>query len=149
MAKDIVKELNDLIQLDIDAIHAYDQAIEACEHPMVKSRLTEFRSDHVQHVQDLGAHVRSLGGTPEESRDFKGWLIEGFTAIMAQGDRSALVAMKGNEQLTNNRYEAALQIPEFTAEIRSTIEKNRRDEARHLQWINEALDLKLWERKAA
>lgn len=149
MAKDVVKELNNLIQLDLDAIKAYDQAIEACDHPMIKSRLTEFRSDHVEHVDNLSAHVRALGGVPEQSRDLKGLLIEGFTAITAHGDRSALVAMSGNEQITNRRYEAAVNMPELTEEIRATVEKNRKDEARHLLWINEALDLKLWERKAA
>lgn len=143
---DVVRELNNLIQLDVDAIKAYDQAIEACEHASVKMKLTEFRADHQRHVTDLSAHVRALGAQPEVKQDLKGYLIEGFTAITSIGTHSALVAMQGNEMLTNSRYQAALKM-DLSPEIRVTLEKNFSDEQRHLAWIKEALNLKIWERE--
>lgn len=143
---DVVRELNNLIQLDVDAIKAYDQAIEACEHASVKMKLTEFRADHQRHVTDLSAHVRALGAQPEVKQDLKGYLIEGFTAITSVGTHSALVSMKGNEMLTNSRYQAALKM-DLSPEIRVTLEKNYSDEQRHLAWIKEALNLKIWERE--
>lgn len=143
---DVVRELNNLIQLDVDAIKAYDQAIEACEHASVKMKLTEFRADHQRHVTDLSAHVRALGAQPEVKQDLKGYLIEGFTAITSIGTHSALVAMQGNEMLTNSRYQAALKM-DLSPELRVTLEKNYSDEQRHLAWIKEALNLKIWERE--
>jgi uncharacterized protein (TIGR02284 family) len=143
---DVVRELNNLIQLDVDAIKAYDQAIEACEHASVKMKLTEFRADHQRHVTDLSAHVRALGAQPEVKQDLKGYLIEGFTAITSIGTHSALVSMQGNEMLTNSRYQAALKM-DLSPEIRVTLEKNYSDEQRHLAWIKEALNLKIWERE--
>src|SRR5579871_601326 len=106
MTEKMVETLNDLIHLDIDAIHAYRQAIDGCEILEVKDRLTLFMGDHERHVADLGAAVRSLGREPAHGKDWKGFFIEGFTAIMSQGDRTALLAMRGNEELTTRRYQA-------------------------------------------
>ena len=145
--RDVVGDLNNLIQLDVDAIKAYDQAIEACEHASVKIKLTEFRADHQRHITDLSAHVRALGAEPEVKQDLKGYLIEGFTAITSIGTHSALVSMQGNEVLTNKSYQSALK-KDFSPEIRATLERNFSDEQRHLSWIKEALRLKAWEREA-
>jgi uncharacterized protein (TIGR02284 family) len=147
MAKDIVSELNELIKLDRGAIRAYEQAIEACQTEVVREKLREFQGDHERHVSDLSAHVRVLGGTPEERRDFKGMLIEGFTAITSQGDHSALLAMRGNEELTNRKYASALEVEELTGEVRTTVERNYHDEERHLAWIKDALDQRIWEKQ--
>ena len=144
--KDVVKELNNLIQLDVDAIKAYDQAIEACEHDSVKLKLNEFRADHARHITDLSAHVTALGGVPEVKQDLKGYLIEGFTAITSMGTRSALLSMQGNELLTNKRYEAALKL-DLAPDIRDTLVRNYSDEQRHLAWIKEAINLRVWDKE--
>jgi uncharacterized protein (TIGR02284 family) len=149
MFKDIVSELNELIKLDLDAIKAYDQAIEACDSQTVRSKLTDFKGDHERHVRDLSLHVQSLGGMPAERGDFKGMLIEGFTAIMSQNDHGALLAMRGNEELTNRKYKSSLELTELTGEVRETVDRNYSDEQRHLTWIKEALDLRVWERPKA
>ena len=71
-------------------------------------------------------------------------MIEGFTKVASRGDRSALQAMRGNEELTNRSYEAALK-EKLPADVRALLEKNLADERRHLAWIKDALDRKLWE----
>ncbi len=147
--REVCDKLNDLIKLDVDAVHAYDQAISACVIDEVKDRLTEFRGDHDRHIRDLSQCVRTLGGTPEVERDWKGFFIEGFTAIASQGDHSALLAMRGNEELTNRKYQNALNLTNLTPEVRSLLERNFSDEQRHLQWIRSQLDARVWERKAA
>ncbi len=147
MARDVIEVLNDLIQLDRDAIAAYDQAIEACEHAHIKEMLTTFRDDHGRHVMDLSACVASLGGVPAQTRDLKGKLIEGFTAIASRGDQSALLAMRGNEELSNRLYDAAMS-EELTIEARAIVERNYDDERRHLAWLKDALSRKIWEQAA-
>ncbi|MCC6553459.1 MAG: DUF2383 domain-containing protein [Polyangiaceae bacterium] len=148
MAKDVISELNELIKLDLGAIKAYDQAIDACDHPTIKGTLETFKKDHERHVTDLSAQVVSLGGTVETEQGLMGRLIEGFTAVASRGDQSALFAMRGNEELTNKRYSSALgeALPEG---VRAVVEKNFEDEKRHLEWIKDALDKHIWERKAA
>jgi uncharacterized protein (TIGR02284 family) len=147
MASDVIEVFNDLIQLDRDAIVAYDRAIEACEHAPIRERLASFRDDHARHVVDLSAHVTSLGGIAARTRDLKGKLIEGFTAVTSMGDQSALLAMRGNEELTNRQYQAALD-ESLTSEARAIVERNYADEQRHLAWIKDALSRKVWEQAA-
>jgi uncharacterized protein (TIGR02284 family) len=144
----VVEKLNSLIKLDVDAVHAYDQAIEACEILTIKDTLTEFRNDHERHIHDLSEQVRMLGGTPEVRRDLKGFVLEGFTALMSRGDRTALMAMRGNEELTNRMYQAALEMEEMSAEARTVIERNYADEQRHLSWIKNQLNIQVWDKVA-
>jgi len=148
VSKDPIKVMNDLIQLDRDAIHAYQQAIEACEVPAIRAKLTEFQGDHQRHVRDLDAKVRSMGGEPPAGRDIKGFFMEGFTALTSLGDRSALVAMRTNEELTTRTYRSVLeQTP--PVDVSALIEENYKDEQRHLNWIKEALDTRAWEKPRA
>lgn len=144
--KDIINSLNDLIQLDADAVHAYEQAIERIDVPMIASRLDEFKTDHQRHISELSVAVRDLGGEPvEPSQDFKGFLIEGFTALRSvTGTEGALKAMKSNEELTNRKYEKALeaQLPD---DIHELVQRNREDERRHLTYIEQALSERRWE----
>jgi hypothetical protein len=146
MDKKIVDQLNALIQLDTDAVLAYQQAIDACEVPEIHRKLKEFQDDHQRHIGDLTEFVRLAGEEPKIKRDLKGFFIEGFTAIASRGDRSALMAMLGNEGLTNLRYEAALQM-ELPDEVRAVVLRNRQDEGRHLAWIEEAIAGSFWDIK--
>jgi uncharacterized protein (TIGR02284 family) len=150
--EEVIKNINSLIQLDIDAIHAYRQAIEKCDVHQVKGQLDKFRQDHERHVQNLSECVTRLGGTPPEfKRDFKGFFLEGFTALRSvTGTVGALKAMKSNEMLTNQTYEKALSW-NLPVDVRNVVSRNRDDEKRHLQYIERALDQRFWEapRKAA
>jgi uncharacterized protein (TIGR02284 family) len=145
----VLDKLNDLIKLDVDAVHAYDQAISGCKMDELKRRLTEFRGDHDRHIRDLSECVRQLGGQPEVQQDWKGFLIEGFTAIVSQGDHSSLVAMQGNEELTNSSYRKALELEDLSPDVRALLERNYSDEQKHLSWIKDQIQARVWERKAA
>ena len=146
-----IKAVQDLIHLDMDAIQAYEQAIKACEHESVRAQLRSFQGDHQRHVGDLSEQLRQLGEQPDVRTDVKGFFIEKFTAIASHGTRSALMAMRGNEELTTSRYKAALELQDLPESTKGTIRKNYGDEQRHLEWIKMALDKKIWEqdRRAA
>lgn len=141
-----IKELNDLIQLDIDAIQAYEQAISNVTEANVKTQLDAFKADHHRHVTELSDEVRKAGGQPPEyKKDLKGFLIQGFTAIRsATGTEGALKAMLTNEKLTNRNYGEAVK-KAFPANIQHVVERNLRDEQRHLAWIEDAIQRRIWE----
>jgi uncharacterized protein (TIGR02284 family) len=141
------KKLSSLAQLDIDAVHAYGQAIEQIDAPAIREQLTRFREDHNRHIRELSEKIRELGKTPpEHSPDFKGFLIEGFTALRSMtGTEGALKAMQTNETLTNNRYEEATK-SDFRLDIKALVEKNYSDEKRHIQYIENALSTRSWEK---
>jgi rubrerythrin len=145
---ELMRHLISLVHLDIDAIHAYQLAIKEIDVQEVKDNLIKFKQDHQRHLDDLAPFIRSLGGEPPAFKpDFKGYFIKGFTALRSlTGTEGALKAMRSNEQLTNKTYEDALtwQMPD---EIRSVIQKNRDDERRHLTYIEDIINQRVWEKK--
>lgn len=144
--EEIIDELNSLIKLDFDAARAYDQAIDEIDVPTIRDQLTQFRNDHERHVSNLTSLVRRYGGQPaEHSRDIKGFVIEGLTAVRSKmGTESALNAMRSNEQLTNRNYQQAVNM-NFPTDISEQLERNFTDEQRHLQYIEQAIAGRIWE----
>ncbi len=147
--KTIAKNLSSLAQLDIDAVHAYGQAMKNIDVAMVRNQLSRFQADHERHITDLSECIRRLGEEPPEyARDFKGFLLEGFTAIRsATGTEGALKAMKSNEEKTNKDYNAALSW-DLPADVRAIVQRNYEDERRHLAYVEEALSERVWDHAA-
>jgi rubrerythrin len=140
--------LKSLVQLDIDAVGAYSQAIEHIENTHISENLNKFMRDHQQHIDNLSNILRVNGEeAPEMSRDFKGFFIEGFTSLRSvTGDEGALKAMRTNEQLTNKKYKEAIDELSLDTDIIATVEGNYRDEQEHLSYIEGALEARIWEK---
>ncbi|OAQ22089.1 hypothetical protein K457DRAFT_131499 [Linnemannia elongata AG-77] len=49
--EDFLKALTELIELDYDAVEAYQAAIERIKDPVYKENLEEFQQDHKRHIQ--------------------------------------------------------------------------------------------------
>jgi len=137
---EIIGQLQKLIHLDVDATHAYDQAIKNISEQIVKEKLIQFQADHRKHIDLLSSKVLELGGTPPElTSDFKGFFITGFTALRSlTGTKGALEAMESNERLTNTKYEEASRL-DLPLDIVSIVQSNLSDERYHLSFIREAL----------
>jgi uncharacterized protein (TIGR02284 family) len=148
--KETIKTLSDLCQLDIDAVHAYDQAIERIDHSEIRSNLEAFKADHERHINELSQAIRDLGAEPpERKRDVMGFILEGFTALRGiTGTEGALKAMRSNEKLTNRNYENALH-EDLPPGVREMVRRNREDERRHLTYIEQCLDARIWEQRGA
>jgi rubrerythrin len=136
--EDVIKLLNELIQLDYDASKTYDEALEhvACTDSEVCIDLRAFRRDHVRHIAELSTMIENMGGTPIElSRDVKGLLLEGMTKLRSvTGTMGALKAMRMNEKLTNRSYEKAAD-NKLPLGIRDVVAANFEDEQRHVAAI--------------
>ncbi len=147
---ELCRELCDLIQLDIDAVAAYETAIREVDTVGIREQLESFKQDHERHITQLSAVVHQLGEkAPERKPDFKGFLIQGFTAIRsATGTEGALKAMKSNEELTNRTYHKALSY-DLPHDIKAIIQRNFSDEQRHLRSIEGWLHARSWERPQA
>ncbi|HEU0030247.1 MAG TPA: DUF2383 domain-containing protein [Kofleriaceae bacterium] len=136
--EDVIEELNDLIQLDHDAVLTYQQALEHvdADDVEVRSDLEAFMADHQRHIADLSRVVIAFDGTPKEpGRDVKGVLLEGMTKLRSvTGTLGALKAMRMNEKLTNHSYEKVSQRA-LPADVLSVVTMNLADERRHLAAI--------------
>jgi uncharacterized protein (TIGR02284 family) len=143
----VVKKLNDLIALDRDAVGAYEAAIRRMSVQVLREPLRLFQLEHERHIRDLSLLVEGLGGEPRKEPDLKGKALKGFTSVTSSmGDHAALMAMRGNEELTNRSYSKALE-EVWPEDARAVIERNRADEQRHLKFIEDALRERLWEKE--
>jgi bacterioferritin (cytochrome b1) len=66
MESNVQDLLADLIELDFDAATAYQAAIEQVQDPSYRSALSEFRIDHLRHIDELGEILRAMGVNPPE-----------------------------------------------------------------------------------
>ena len=137
---ELIEQLNDLIKLDVDAVEAYGQAIKHVKYDDIRQKLIDFQDDHKNHISNLSAVVKEFSGEPvKPSPDFKGYLLEGFTALRSiTSTKGALQAMETNEKLTNKKYEqaAALKLPSHVLNI---VKSNLAQEQRHLAYIQDVL----------
>lgn len=140
---DPIEELRGLILLDLAAAQSYEIAMQACSIQEIAQQLGAFRADHERHVSELSDALRRMGGEAPEGPDASGLCIVGYTRLSALEDRSALVSMRGNEELTNEAYLSALS-GELPDELRRLVESNFADEQRHIRWIEEEIRNRGW-----
>jgi len=138
--KNLIEALPNLVQLDIDAVYAYDQALKEIDDPIIKDRLLKFQDDHRNHISGLSKQIEALGGQPPEySQDIKGYVIEAFAAIRSfTGLKGALAAMKTTEEITNRYYGEAVSrdAPSAVKEVLRTFFS---EEKVHLDYITSNL----------
>ena len=61
---DLVETLCNLVQLDLDAMEAYDLAVARVENAEYRDQLEAFKGDHIRHSEELSNVVTELGGKP-------------------------------------------------------------------------------------
>lgn len=139
--KDIADLLNSLIELDFDAVEAYEAAIERLQDENDKAKLSEFKGDHERHVRDLQPLVEELGEQAAQKADIKHVLTKGKVVLAGlAGDRLIMLAMKTNEDDTNQAYDRAVSRADLPAHIHTVLERNRDDERRHREYIEHRLE---------
>lgn len=138
-AEDVVKNLNDLIELDYDAIAAYQAAIDRLEDNNYKAQLAIFMQDHENHISALSQLVSQEGGAPADKGDMKVILTKGKVVIAdLAGDEAILKAMLMNEEVTNKSYENEVT-KHYPQPIQSILQEHLDDERRHKEWLEVAL----------
>lgn len=134
--KNIIEMMTNLVQLDIDAVHAYDQATKEIDDPVIRDRLLKFQDDHRTHIRGLSKLIEKLGGQrPEKSKDFKGFVIEAFAAIRSvNGMEGALKSVKTVETITNRQYGKVISW-DVPPEVKELLHTYFSQEKIHLDYI--------------
>ncbi len=140
----LVAELDDLLQLDHDAVAAYDLAIRSLETEAYREAIREFRGDHQRHIDELTRLVREHGGVPVQmphlpTSVFK-LLVQAVGAFGSDGDASVLLAFKTNERQSRDKYRRAAEQLLGDASITAVLARAAADEARHYAWALQTLD---------
>jgi rubrerythrin len=93
----VIDMLNDLIQLNYDAIHAYEAAIDRIDNGERRRQLTAFKEDHERHARELDRVIGALHGKPVNGAVVKLVMTAGKIAIAdMMSDKAVLKALKNN-----------------------------------------------------
>lgn len=132
---EIVEDLNDLVQLDHDAIAAYTVTIEKLENEEWAAIVGQFKGDHERHVRELSAIVRRLGGRPAEKPHVTSPFKKGMVRLAVGGDKMVLRAFRVNELQVRSKYDAYAHREDYPAEVIDLLRQNAQDEHRHYDWV--------------
>src|SRR5687768_1056654 len=106
LQSDFFAALYDLAELDFDAIEAYEEAIKRVENTIYKTRLNEFKEDHISHTINIANILKNHGKEAPTGPSMKRLLTKGKVMLAdLMGDRAILLAMISNEIDTNTAYE--------------------------------------------
>ena len=130
--------LQELVELDFDAVEAYEAAIERLDSDSYKKKLNEFKSDHERHIKELNAVLRTHKIKTVDGPSAKKWLTKGKVVLANLiGDRTILAAMLSNELDTNKAYEKVNQHEGKWDDAVDALKKGYADEQKHKKWLEE------------
>lgn len=137
----LVAELNDLLQLDHDAVQAYTLAINNLPMDTYREKLTRYREDHERHVAELSDLIRRHGGVPAHLPHLPTGAFK--LAVQAAGTlgehRAILLAFKTNEGQVRDKYRRHAD-SYHPAEVDAVLRLAAADEERHYAWAEEMLE---------
>jgi hypothetical protein len=140
-AASLIADLNDLLQLDHDAVAAYTLAIDTITDSTFRERLVTFRADHKRHVEELAQLVRDRGAIPIELPHLSTGPFK--LAVQALGvptsDTVVLLAFKSNERQVRDKYRDYSRRP-YPAEVADVVRRAAADEETHYTWVARTLD---------
>jgi rubrerythrin len=138
---DLLKKLASLAQLDTDAVHVYDEALEHTTDDDVRKSFERFQSEHRYHAQQLSETIVRLGGEkPERKVDMAGHLADWVTSMRSmRGTEGALHAMETAEKYHNRHYGDAVTWDVGDDEVATMLRRFDDDEKRHLAYVDEKL----------
>jgi len=139
--QDVLDGLNDLLQLDHDAIAAYDVAIAKLEDRDHADQIAGYRRDHERHVRELNELVVRLGGTPANHPHVTGpfkTALQGLGGLA--GDKGLLMAFRTNELAVRTKYDSyASKAMLWPPDVKRMIDGAALDEERHYAWVADVL----------
>ena len=138
----LIGELNDLLQLDHDAVAAYDVALASLQSAEYKDALRRYKSDHERHIAELTRLIHEHGGIGIQlphvpTGVFKIAMQE--AGNLGRGDVGVLLAFKANERQVRDKYRRVADHVS-DAEVAVVVGRAAADETRHYAWALEMLD---------
>jgi rubrerythrin len=142
LARDVrrIATLNDLLQLDHDAVGAYGIAIHATTDESRRETLREFRADHERHIEEITRLIQDRGGKPIQAPHLPTSVFK--LAIQKAGtlggETALLLAFKANERQSRDKYRRAAEDSD-DLEVADVLARAADDEIRHYDWAARTL----------
>jgi rubrerythrin len=137
----LVAELNDLLQLDYDAVQSYSLAERELSDEINKGTIARFKGDHERHIGELTRLINAYGGKPLQRPPLSTAPAKlGVQAAGAVGgDVVTLLAFKANERLSRDKYQRAANAG-YPSDVHAVLSAGADDESRHYSWVQETLE---------
>lgn len=141
VSKNDLDILNDAFKHEIAAQYAYQDVLQHITSTTYKNQINDFLKDHNRHLQALKEIIqKETNELPEESRDWKGLLLSGYTAVRSlTGEDGALKALQTAEHNILKMYQEHCKNLEST-EYRDLFEKHLKDEERHNNYVDSVVE---------
>lgn len=135
----LIADLNDLLQLDHDAVQAYTVAINLARDADIRDKLVDFRADHKRHTEELAGLVRDRGGLPIELPHPTGPLklaVQSLGAVAS--DETLLLAFKAVEGQVRDKYRGFAR-NSYPDDVSQVVRRAADDEEKHYEWVESTL----------
>jgi hypothetical protein len=136
----LIAALNDLLQLEHDALPNYAVAIAGLRDSQLREELRAFRDDHRRHARELAGLIRARGGVPLHLPHLPTGLLKLGVQVagLPGGDRAVLLAFRANEWQSQAKYRR-LADGDLPPDVADVLRRAADDEARHYAWAADAL----------
>jgi rubrerythrin len=142
LARDVrrIAMLNDLLQLDHDAVGAYGVAIHASADESHRETLREFRADHERHIEEITRLIQDRDGKPIQAPHLPTSVFKLAVqkAGSLGGETALLLAFKANERQSRDKYRRSAENSD-DLEVADVLARAADDEVRHYDWAVRAL----------
>lgn len=140
----LIADLNDLLQLDRDAIETYTVAINSVQDDARREQLVAFRADHHRHADALATAIRARGAMAIELPHITGLFkiaVQAMGAAVSMAtrrDAHVLLALRVVEGQVRDKYTrfAGLAWP---ADLAPLVTQASDDERRHYAWLEDEI----------
>jgi uncharacterized protein (TIGR02284 family) len=133
---DFVDALNDLLEMEFEALEIYDAAIHRLDKEDYRDKLREFKEDHEKHVKDLTDYLEKIGEEPSKKPSGKQVLPISIISLKSLiGDKSILKTMVSVEEDTNKAYERMNKHSDKHEKSADMIKEFYNDEKKHKAWL--------------
>lgn len=138
---EILDGLNDLLQLDHDAVGAYEIAMAKLKDRDHAAQIAGFLRDHERHIRELNELISELGGQPKNHPHLTGPFKLALQSLAGlAGDRGLLTAFRHNELQVRAKYDTyAAKANFWPNNIKRTIDRAALDEERHYRWVSDVM----------
>lgn len=138
---DFSKALQELLELEYEAVEIYETAINHIEDINYKQGLVDAKNDHDKHITELSKILSDKEIEVPKGPGGTQWITIGKLAIANLiGDKTILKTMVQAEEDTNTAYKRMNERLDKFKEAEKFLSLGLKDEIKHITWLKQQVE---------